>query len=386
MARVRMPSPRAFRPYDPSAPSNKQSPSPLDEFLPESPSERARFASERRSNRWPVQTEVVAPERTRSFTVPVIGIGLIVGLIVSAITLLPGVASLASPATRAPVVISESTATLTSTPDGADVYIDGVHVGKTPISLSLPVGVRVAELRNAQTSRRASLRIEAGKITAQHVDFGGAPSTGGLEVSSDPRGARVSIDGTPRGQTPLKIPEIAPGQHKVTISSGRTSVERTVEVTAGATATVVVSVPAAAAAATNGFVAIDGPAELEVFEGGRHLGSGRAARISLPSGRHTLELLNRSIGFRTEATVNVVAGQSVTLNVPMPSGSLSINALPWAEVWIDGRAIGQTPIGNVSVSIGTHEVVWRHPQHGQRRQTVVVTAAEPVRVGIDWTR
>jgi hypothetical protein len=109
-------------------------------------------------------------------------------------------------------------------------------------------------------------------------------------------------------------------------------------------------------------------------------------RIALSAGRHTLEVVNRSAAFRTQATVNVPGGRSVALNVAVPNGSLSISALPWAEVWIDGRAIGQTPIGNLSVSLGAHEVVWRHPDHGERRQTVLVTATEPVRLGVDWTR
>jgi hypothetical protein len=292
----------------------------------------------------------------------------------------------ASPAAApAPVVISEATATLTSTPDGAEVFIDGVHAGRTPISLSLPVGIRVAELRSGQASRQTSLNVEAGKIVAQHVDFGGAPNVGSLDVASDPPGARVAIDGTPRGRTPLKVEDLAPGRYSLTISSGRTSVDRTVQVAAGATATVVVTVPAPAPVST-GWVAVDAPVEIEVFENGRHLGSGRATRIALPVGRHTLELVNRSLGVRQETTVDVAAGASVAVNVPMPSGRLSINALPWANVWIDGRSIGQTPLGNVSVALGTHEVIWRHPQHGERRQVVVVTAAEPVRLGIDWTR
>jgi hypothetical protein len=75
----------------------------------------------------------------------------------------------------------------------------------------------------------------------------------------------------------------------------------------------------------------------------------------------------------------------VSLDVPMPSGKLSISALPWAEVSVDGRSIGQTPIGNLSVSVGTHEVVWRHPEHGERRQMVFV-GSEPARLGVDWTR
>jgi hypothetical protein len=48
--------------------------------------------------------------------------------------------------------------------------------------------------------------------------------------------------------------------------------------------------------------------------------------------------------------------------------------------------MGQTPLGNLSVTIGNHEVVWRHPQLGERHQTVKVTAGAPVRAGMDLTK
>ena len=227
-----MPPSRAFRPSDPPLASAQESSDPFLEF----PKESDVYPELSRE----VNTEI-ALWGARRFAIVAIGIGLLVGVVLSAIRYVPEVTWRANRgAPPAPVLISKSTATLTSTPDDADVYIDGVHVGTTPISLSLPVGVRVAELRRGHASSRASLNIEAGKITAQHVDFAGERLTGGLEITSDPQRARVSIDGKPRGQTPLKIPEVAPGQHRVTVSSGRDSFDRAVEVTAGATATVVV--------------------------------------------------------------------------------------------------------------------------------------------------
>jgi hypothetical protein len=45
--------------------------------------------------------------------------------------------------------------------------------------------------------------------------------------------------------------------------------------------------------------------------------------------------------------------------------------------------LGETPIANVGVTPGTHELVFKHPELGERRQSVVVRAASPTRVGID---
>jgi hypothetical protein len=70
--------------------------------------------------------------------------------------------------------------------------------------------------------------------------------------------------------------------------------------------------------------------------------------------------------------VEINAGQTLTLAVPRPNGDVSINALPWAEVWLDGTALGQTPLGKVSVPIGEHEILFRHPSFGERREKVIV--------------
>ena len=67
----------------------------------------------------------------------------------------------------------------------------------------------------------------------------------------------------------------------------------------------------------------------------------------------------------------------------LPQGVVNINASPWAEVLIDGRRVGETPIGNLPMSIGPHEVVFRHPQLGEKRQAVSVTLKAPVRLSID---
>jgi hypothetical protein len=60
--------------------------------------------------------------------------------------------------------------------------------------------------------------------------------------------------------------------------------------------------------------------------------------------------------------------------------------LPWADVSVDGQSVGTTPLANLVVPIGSHEVVWLHPQLGERRQTVAVTAQAPARVGVDFTK
>jgi len=81
--------------------------------------------------------------------------------------------------------------------------------------------------------------------------------------------------------------------------------------------------------------------------------------------------------------VNVTPGQVSALRLDWPNGAMAINALPWAEVFIDGERIGETPIGNVPVPIGTHEVVFRHPELGEQTVRATVTVGAPARLSVD---
>ena len=65
---------------------------------------------------------------------------------------------------------------------------------------------------------------------------------------------------------------------------------------------------------------------------------------------------------------------------------MALNAQQWADVWIDGERVGETPIGNVSVPIGPHEIVFRHPQLGEQVVRATVTAGEAARVSVDMRK
>ena len=112
---------------------------------------------------------------------------------------------------------------------------------------------------------------------------------------------------------------------------------------------------------------------------GRVIGT-TAAPIAINEGSQTVLLVNETLGFRLSQTVTVKGGQMTSLNISVPNGRVSINAAPWAEVTIDGTPAGQTPLANLSLPIGTHEVVFRHPQFGERKQTITVKADGMTRV------
>jgi hypothetical protein len=241
----------------------------------------------------------------------------------------------------------------------------------------------------------------------------GTAPVGFVRIVSEPVGALVQIDGAARGATPLRIP-LPPGRHAVVVGSGPRRTTLIADVTPGqdavhhvawvADAPTLPAAPAAAAVvpvrtggntarpvttsapASNGWISVASPLPLNVAdERGRVIGTSEMSRIALPPGAHGVVLTSASLGYTVQQTVRVQAGQVSRIAVDLPSAPLSINATPWADVFVDGRPVGQTPLGNLPVAIGDHQVEFRHPQYGVKHETVRVTLEGPARVAVEMS-
>jgi hypothetical protein len=123
---------------------------------------------------------------------------------------------------------------------------------------------------------------------------------------------------------------------------------------------------------------------VHVLDGERLLGSSADGPIIAAAGRHEFEFVNSAIGYRARRVVDVKAGEITSVSVSVPDGMLNVNAIPWAAVWIDGTSYGETPLGNLSVAPGEHEVVFRHPQFGERREKATVRAETTTHVAVNF--
>jgi hypothetical protein len=227
------------------------------------------------------------------------------------------------PAAEAPKVGRVS---VTSVPAAAEAWIDGIARGVTPLALEVPAGSHTLELRLQGRTRTLAITVNPGSEAAHYIELGGNTA--------------VQL-------RPLPV------------------------------------APSTGSAPAIGWMTVKTPIVLEAFEDGRLLGTTAMDRIAVAAGRHKIEFVNGTLGFRRTQNVRVDAGRTLTLSMEVPKGVAHINALPWAEVTVDREAIGETPVGNLALPIGPHEVVLRHPQYGERRHTIIVTTNAPVKLGVD---
>jgi PEGA domain len=275
--------------------------------------------------------------------------------------------------------------TINSNPAGAPVSIDGQSRGVTPVTVVLNTGTHVVELRGAGEPRTIPVTIAAGAEVSQYIELPKETTQfGQLQVRTEPAGAQVSIDGVAQGPAPLTIPNLTPGSHAVSLESSAGSVKQTmVVIEAGVTASLVVPLGAPAGALISGWISVTAPVAMQLYEDGRLLGNTETERIMVSAGKHEIEITNTPLAYRAVRAVQVVPGKVTPISIQLPKQKLAVNAIPWAEVWIDGQKIGDTPLGDVSVLVGPHEVVFRHPELGEQKHAITVTAALPARLSVD---
>jgi PEGA domain-containing protein len=287
------------------------------------------------------------------------------------------------------------TVTLETTPSALDVVMAGKTLGKTPLTTSLAPGTYDVQIGAAPYAKTIKLVVAAGTSTVQRVEFAGdtplaGGPTGGLRIQTEPSHLPVMVDGTAHGASPVAIDKLQPGEHEVSVRTSTGTVRRTVSIQPRETVSLIVSTapapPADASAVSAGWISVSSPVPLQLREGGKVIGTSESDRLMLTAGDHDIEFVNQALGFSGKRTVRVTAGKTATTKVELPNGIVSINAQPWAEVWIDGERIGETPIGNLSRRVGTHEVLFKHPELGERRESVLIVVGKPARIGVDLRR
>ena len=282
--------------------------------------------------------------------------------------------------------------TVTSEPTGSPVMIDGTPRGATPLTVQIAPGSHRIEVGSGAQIHSRHVTVTRGGDVSMHIGLPTAPAAGvvagagGLQIATDPAGARVWIDGEPHGVAPVTVSNVKAGDHVVTVRAATgDAINRTVTVQEASVASLIISMNPRGAFAS-GWLAISSGVPLQIWENGALIGTTETQRILLPAGEHELELVNAELGYRLTRSVQITAGQTASVGLKLPLGAVSINALPWAEVWIDGQRAGETPIGNFSAPIGRHELLFRHPELGEQRRTVTVGVTAPLRISVDMRK
>ena len=239
------------------------------------------------------------------------------------------------------------------------------------------MGVRyVWQSLPASAPKTPAVEPAAGRASAAAPAAAARKATGSLRVTSTPAGARVLIDGKPRGATPLTLGDLSPGTHEVALESNAGTVRRTVTVAANQTAQLEESI-------FSGWLAVYAPFEVVIAEANRVLRPDERGQVLLPPGLHELRVANRTLGYEATWSVEIKPGETTNLRVTPAPSTLTVTSPEAAEVWVDGAKVGETPLNAAPVPLGTHDVLVKRPGGAERRYSITV-GVKPFTLNADF--
>ncbi len=231
-----------------------------------------------------------------------------------------------------------------STPEGADIFIDGESAGKAPRTFK--------ELTEGQHEIRVSMdlyqayvkkiKLNAGKRYTLAVKLEPLPF-GDLEVNSHPAGAEVFLDGKKVGITPYTAQNVPKGKRNIILKMACFEpVEQVVEVVPLKKSTLDVAMRPSC-----GSIAItSNPKGAELVINGRSVGKTPYELKDAPAGELTVALRQECYQ-PLEAKIKVVPGEEkgYSFDLKRICSNLKVVSKPeGAKVFIDGEEVGKTPL------------------------------------------
>lgn len=240
---------------------------------------------------------------------------------------------------------------LKTTPENAQVIINGQPSGITPMQKALPPGTYTLELKkdNYKTESRTFTLTEGQKIP---LDVILQAAFGSLSVQTQPPGAEVEIDGNLQsGITPMIIDKLSEGSHKIVIKKKffEPLVTQAV-VNVSKINTVNYSLKP-----NFGGLYIDAP-QGSIYVDNELVGQGHYEG-KVEKGLHYIEA--RREGYDpVQKTLDVQVGkiEKVNLQFKASEGRLNLTTTPYeADVNVDGEFKGKTPL-SFKLTTGTHQI------------------------------
>ena len=282
---------------------------------------------------------------------------------------------------------------IVSTPPKANVYLDGIQKGTTPLMIRDPAaGEHEIRLRlSGYAEWKSTVSAPSGgtrTITAVLNETDGDLFQG-INVTSSPPGAKIFLDGTEKGVTPRLLNNIAAGIHILELQyDGYKPWKSTIDVPDARIKDVPVTLVPRPENAPGWITVSSSPCNASVLLDGNYAGKTPAgSSLNLDSvlpGEHTIVISYPGyISYSTRADVspNQVFALDATLmpvSGPLAKGTLSVVSDPaGATVFVDNRSEGTTPFVAHDIAAGDHEIVLRMNGYDDYSSDVLVTAGLP---------
>jgi hypothetical protein len=222
-------------------------------------------------------------------------------------------------------IVTTGSLSVSSSPSGAAVYVDGIYQGVTSTTIGnlVPGSHSVRLTKAGYQDWTGTVSISAGATTYLNPTLvtNPQPQYATVSISSNPSGASVYGDGVYVGQTrsgsPLVFTQVKPGVHTILLTkSGYQDYQTTQNVVAGQDYVVSVTLNAVQNPTTGGISVISAPSQAEVYLNNAFKGLTPITLDSLTPGSYTV--LVKLSGYQDwQATQQVTAGQTAQISATL---------------------------------------------------------------------
>jgi hypothetical protein len=257
-----------------------------------------------------------------------------------------------------------------STPSGASVFLDDKKMnGSTPIEIpdvSAGDAHKIIVKKKGYANGVQTVTLKPGE--RKEVEVALKPLLGEVRISSDPSGARVYLDDRDMvRKTPTRLSGLSPGTYQLRLKKEGYKVWADKVVVRASEA---LDLPRVKLQKAFGRLNLHVSPWAHVYHKGKKLGTTPLANIPFQVGTHKLVLKNPRLKIEKEVSVTIVADKINTKTVDLMEGikgKLKIKVIPWADVYVDGKRKGTTPLKPLELAAGEHTVLVQNRRLGAQR-------------------
>jgi len=287
------------------------------------------------------------------------------------------------------IVLSTKPVTLivNSVPERVRIFINGRDYGYTPfLSANLTPGNYVLSLQREgfySLTNRISMTPDSKKelvlilkpLPSQVPPVTPAVENGSLSVLTVPNGAEISINAMPKGRAPF-ITSLLPGNYTITVSKTN-YVSQTVAavVESGKARNLELTLTRAMTRLTVNSV----PDQAVVFIDSIQTGL-TPLSLDIASGDHVLKIGKAGMKSVSETLSVTATNRQITrsYNLQPEAVKFAFTSIPsGAEVYVDGKMLGLTPLEIPHSGSGTYAVVFHKAGYRDAKYNLVITAGQP---------
>ena len=275
--------------------------------------------------------------------------------------------------------------TLTTEPEiGAEVLVDGVSIGKTPlVDAEITPGMHQLEL-SAERYLAAARELDvAGGGERQALAVTLTPDWAIVSLNTAPAGATVLVDGAEAGVTPAAL-EIMSGEHDIEVRlAGYNAWTSKVLVEADKPQ----QLADVALTQADGRVEVaSNPSEASVSVDGEFRGRTPLAIRLSPGRTHRVAFSKPGYESATrDLSVAADSGRKLQIDLTPQYGEIEVTSTPPAEVFVDGERRGSTPVTLALTSI-SHAIEVRQTGFAVERSELTPRPGYPQKLAVTLTK